>query len=133
LIKIFLYVGAERDKTTGIMDVNIINYRKAFNLQPIINKVERLNTLLSIPSHAMVIHGYHYNNNKIERWKIENSWGDTDGFKGYLIMTNDWFYQYVYQIVVHKSLLNNTELNIIESMINNPKIIPPWDPLGTLA
>jgi bleomycin hydrolase len=121
-------VSAERNKELGIMDVNIIDYRKAYSLQPNINKKERLETYMSLPNHAMVIVGYH-KNNTIERWKIENSWGETPN-EGYLLMTNDWFHQYVYQIVVPKSLLNETELRVLK---NNPRIIRPWDPLGTLA
>jgi bleomycin hydrolase len=123
-------VNAERDKDSGIMDVNIIDYRKAYNLENNINKQNRLETYLSLPNHAMLIVGYNYNNEKIERWKIENSWGNTIGNKGYLLMTNDWFYEYVYQIVVHKSLLTKKEKQIIKT---EPRIIPPWDPLGTLA
>jgi bleomycin hydrolase len=126
-------VSAERDKTSGIMDVNIINFRKAYNLQPNINKIEKLETLLSVPNHAMVIIGYNYNHDKIERWEIENTWGDTEGNKGYLLMTNEWFHQYVYQVVVHKSLLNENEKKILDNMKDAPRIIPPWDPLGTLA
>jgi bleomycin hydrolase len=126
-------VGAEIHKEHGIMDLNIIDYRKAYNLQPNIDKREKLETYLSLPNHAMVIVGYHYNNNRIERWKIENSWGDSSNSKGYLLMTNPWFHQYVYQIVVHKSLLSKNELSIIENMKFNPNIIPPWDALGTLA
>ena len=125
-------VNAERHKHTGVMDVNIIDYRKAYNLDPSMDKKNRLDTYLSLPNHAMVIVGYNYNN-KIERWKIENSWGTEKGDNGFLLMTNEWFHQYVYQIVVHKSLLNSNELSIIKRMKNNPLLIEPWDPLGTLA
>jgi bleomycin hydrolase len=122
-------VSSERDKETGIMDVGLVDYRKAYKLLPNISKKDRLVTYMSLPNHAMVITGYHSNSN-IERWKIENSWGETIGHKGVFLMTNNWFHQYVFQIVVHESLLNQKEKEALKS---TPKIIRPWDPLGTLA
>lgn len=122
-------VSSERDTETGIMDVGLVDYRKAYKLLPKIAKKDRLVTYMSLPNHAMVITGYHSNSN-IERWKIENSWGDTVGHKGVFLMTNNWFHEYVFQVVVHESLLNQKEK---EALKNTPKIIHPWDPLGTLA
>ena len=101
-------------------------YGVDFNL----TKEQKLLSYSSLPSHAMVIVGYHDEANQISRWKIENSWGMSSGTDGYLLMTDAWFSEYVYQIVVHKSLLNSTESAIGN---NVHKYIPPWDPLGTLA
>jgi len=83
----------------------------------------------------MVIVGYHDEKNnkdedKIVRWKIENSWGAKSPTDGYLLMTDEWYDQYLFQIVVHKSKLTKEELDLMKTP---PSIITPWDPLGTLA
>ena len=123
-------VGAERDKESGIMDINIHNYKQFCGFQNSLTKEEKLRKYVSLPSHAMVIVGYHDLNNQIQRWKIENSYGKVLGFDGFLLMTNKWFDEYVFQIVVHKSHLTASEYG----MINQPeKLLEPWDPLGTLA
>ncbi len=125
-------VGAERDKESGIMDIDIHNYKLFFDMKTSMNKEEKLRKFVSLPSHAMVIVGYHSNDsdNNIQRWKIENSWGKVSGTDGFLLMTNDWFNEYVFQIVVHKSHLKDYE----KGVINQPeKLLEPWDPLGTLA
>ncbi len=128
-------VGAERDKESGIMDIDIHNYKQYFGIQSLMTKEEKLRKFVSLPSHAMVIVGYHSNDdsdNKIQRWKIENSWGKVSGTDGFLLMTDKWFNEYVFQIVVHKSHLKENEYGVIN--LNQPeKLLEPWDPLGTLA
>jgi bleomycin hydrolase len=96
------------------------------------SKEERLKFYQSVPSHAMLITGYHKfeNESSISRFKVENSWGSSSGTNGYLLMTNKWFDEYVFQIVVNKELLKEEELNEINNVY---KVLPPWDPLGTLA
>ena len=123
-------VGAERDKETGIMDVGIFDYETMYGINFNLTKEQKLLSYSSLPSHAMVIVGYHEDSQNISRWKIENSWGKSSGTDGYLLMTDPWFSEYVYQIVVHKSLLAAEELSIPNTVY---KYIPPWDPLGTLA
>jgi len=125
-------VGADRDKESGISDINIINYNDYLNLDIKMNKEERLRYYSSVPSHAMLLSGYNKmeNDSYPNRWKVENSWGSTSGTNGFLLLTDIWFDQYVFEIVVHKDLLNNAELNEIGNIY---KMIPPWDPLGTLA
>jgi bleomycin hydrolase len=95
------------------------------------SKEEKLKMFASLPSHAMVIVGFHSDtNNVIKRWKVENSWGKSSGSEGFLLMTDSWYSEYVYQIVVPKSLLTEDELKELETI---HKLILPWDPLGTLA
>lgn len=131
-------VGAERDRESGIMDTNIYNYNElkiinadGYDINIDMTKEEKLKTLTSVPSHAMVINGYYSDNNSnVTRWKIENSWGKASGSDGHLLMTDRWFSEYVYQIVVPKSYLEQYELDALD---NVHKVLPPWDPLGTLA
>jgi aminopeptidase C len=96
------------------------------------SKEERLRYYDSVPSHAMLITAYNKFEDEINpsRWKVENSWGATSGTNGFLLLTDSWFDEYVFQIVVHKDLLKEEELSEIGKV---HKVIPPWDPLGTLA
>ena len=123
-------VGADRDRDSGIMDIGIHDYKQlGYNNK--MTKEEKLRTFASLPSHAMVIVGYHSDvDNMVKRWKIENSWGKSSGSDGFLLMTDSWYSEYVYQIIVPKSLLTESELKEMESV---HKLISPWDPLGTLA
>jgi bleomycin hydrolase len=61
---------------------------------------------------------------------VENSWGDKRGDKGYDIMTDKWFDEYNYEVVVHKKYLTKEELEIYQ---RNPIKLQPWDPMGALA
>lgn len=123
-------VGASLDRETGIHDPNLFDLKTFMQYENTMNKEERLSTYLSLPSHAMVIMGYHEKDGNIKRWKIENSWGKTSGTDGFQLMTNEWFNEYVFQIIVHKSKLLDSEKELLTT---EPSIVPPWDPLGTLA
>lgn len=125
-------VGAHRDRETGIHHPDIIHYKEFLGINIVMNKEDRLRYYDSVPSHAMVLTGYHSDTetNKTTRWKVENSWGSSSGISGYLLFTDEWFDEYVYQIVVHKNYLNENEKL---ELTNIHKLIMPWDPLGTLA
>lgn len=64
------------------------------------------------------------------KWRVENSWGEERGEKGYLMMTNDWFKEYVFEVVVDRSLLSEEVLAVFQQ---EPQVLPIWDPMGTLA
>ena len=64
------------------------------------------------------------------RWKIENSWSDQNGEKGYYVMNAGWFDKFVYQAVIEKSYLDEKQL---EALQTEPMHFMPWDPMGTLA
>ena len=85
---------------------------------------------MSAMDHAMTITGYHEVNGKPVRWKIQNSWGDEKGSKGYYVMDDEWFDNFVYQAVVNRKYVNYE----IEAADNEETIVlDPWDPMGTLA
>jgi bleomycin hydrolase len=125
-------VSSYRDKDTGVSDPKIVNYIDYLGLNIKMTKEERLRYYDSVPSHAMLITAYNKFEDEINpsRWKVENSWGSTSGTNGFLLLTDSWFDEYVFQIVVHKDLLREEELSEIGKV---HKVIPPWDPLGTLA
>ena len=123
-------VSAERDKSSGVEDVGIINYSIVGQNVTNMDKESRLKSFSSLPNHAMLITGYHMEDNEVKRWKVENSWGKSSGTEGFLIMTDKWMDEYVYQILINKSLLKKSELELLNF---DAKVIEPWDPLGTLA
>jgi bleomycin hydrolase len=123
-------VGACGDIKSGIHDPNINKIHDMLELNNKMSKDERLQYYSSVPSHAMVITAYHKENNIATRFRVENSWGNSTGSNGYLLFTENWFNEYVFQIVVKKDILNDEE----KQALNNKTIyIMPWDPIGVLA
>ncbi|MCQ2507560.1 MAG: C1 family peptidase [Dorea sp.] len=92
------------------------------------NKREKLITGTSTMNHCMVLCGVNFDKDgKPDRWKIENSWGDANGQKGYFICSESWFREYVYQIVVRKSFLNKDQKMILTQ---HPTPMVLWDPVA---
>lgn len=84
----------------------------------------------SLMTHAMVFTGFHEEDGKPVRWRVENSWGEDRGEKGYLMMTSDWFREFVFEVVVDKKIVPAEVLAVSEM---EPIVLPAWDPLGALA
>ncbi|KAI5823859.1 peptidase C1B, bleomycin hydrolase [Schizophyllum commune Tattone D] len=125
-------VGQSSERTQGIMDTALFEYEQAFDVKLGLTKAERLQVGESAMTHAMVISAVHLDAaGKPVRYKVENSWGDAVGDKGYFVMTDAWFEQYVYQIVVPKALAPRDLVAVFEG--KEKTVFPPWDPMGTLA
>lgn len=119
------------------MDLSLYDYETPFGIQLNLNKAERLSLDQSQMTHAMVITGAHINEKtgKIEKYRVENSWGqDGVGDKGYMVMTDAWFDEYVYQVVIRKEFMPIELWKLYEDGINEETIkLPPYDPFGALA
>lgn len=117
----------------GVLDPAALDVDALFGL-PIeagLDKAARLEYGESVMTHAMTIQGVNLDAEGVPtRWRIENSWGDDHGKKGYDVASAAWFDEYVYQVVVDKKYLTKEELDAYES---EPIELAPWDPMGTLA
>ena len=123
-------VSNYRDRNTGLWDDLSFDYKSAFSFEIKFDKAEMLDFHESAMNHAMCLTGVNIKNRKINRWKVENSWGKEAGNQGYFIMSDSRFDSYVYQAVINKKYLNEKELKVLEG---EPIVLAPWDPLGTLA
>ena len=114
----------------GIWDDMYIDRDVLLQIDTQMTKEEQLDARESAMNHAMVITGVNLDNDVPNKWKIENSWGDKDAFKGYHVATDSWFDRYVYQAVINKKYLSEEEVEILDS---KPIELELWDPMGTLA
>lgn len=114
----------------GIMALNTYGYEELFDTQLTMNKADMLDYHQSMMDHAMVLTGVDLVDGKPTKWKVENSWGPKVGEKGYFVMSDEWMDQYVYQIVVNKQYMSD-ELKAEQAQ--DPVVLKPWDPMGTLA
>ena len=124
-------VGSMGERSMGIWSDKIYDIDGTLGIDFSMTKEERLNIRESAMNHAMVITGVNLDENGVpNRWKIENSWSDQNGEKGYYVMNAGWFDKFVYQAVIEKSYLDEKQL---EALQTEPLHFMPWDPMGTLA
>ncbi|KAM9117894.1 LOW QUALITY PROTEIN: bleomycin hydrolase [Pangshura tecta] len=127
-------VGKYFHSKLGIIDLNVFDHELVFGVSvKNMNKAERLIFGESTMTHAMVLTAFTEKDGQegsFEKWKVENSWGEDRGIKGYLIMSDDWFSEYVYEVVVDKK---HVPEDILAVMQQEPIVLPAWDPMGALA
>jgi bleomycin hydrolase len=125
-------VGKFSDRELGAMSVELFDYENLFDIQFTLNKADRLRYGESLMTHAMVFTGVDVDpeTKKVKKFRVENSWGEKGGDKGYFSMSSKWFDEYNYQVVLPKSSLSAELLAVLEQ---TPIALPAWDPLGALA
>lgn len=123
-------VGQESDRKKGIMDINLYHQDELFDIDFSMSKAERLDYGESMMTHAMVLTGVDLVDGQPTKWKVENSWGDKVGEKGFFVMSDDWMEEFCYQIVVNKKYLPK---DLQEILKEEPTVLAPWDPMGALA
>jgi bleomycin hydrolase len=118
------------DRTAGIWDDQSYDDEKMLEMSLYMSKEDQLDYSQSSMNHAMLLTAVNLSEGKPNRWKIENSWGDANGLKGYYLASDTWFDQYVYQAVIHSKYLSKEQLAAFQA---KPTILKPWDPMGSLA
>ena len=123
-------VGKMFHQDLGVMDMKLYDYELLFGTDFKMNKRAKLEYGDSVMTHAMLLTAVDMKGSQSLKWRIENSWGDKGGNKGYLLMTDSWFDEYTYEVVVDKKYLPKKVLEIFD---RKPVALNPWDPMGSLA
>jgi bleomycin hydrolase len=118
----------------GVMDTASLDVDSLFGfpVEGCMDKAERLDYGESLMTHAMVLEGVNLDEaGHPTLWKVENSWGKDHGKDGFDSITDEWFDEYVYQVVVDKKYLTDAERETFET--EEATVLEPWDPMGSLA
>ncbi len=118
------------DKDSGIMDTRLYLYEEALDTPFRLSKSDRLLYGDSQLTHAMVFTGVNLSDGIPNRWKVENSWGEELGQKGFFVMSDKWFDDYTFQVIIQKKYLTE---NLRIQLEKDPIVLPPWDPMGSVA
>lgn len=130
-----VWFGADAGKASyrdlGVFDTEIYNYGMVYGTEFGLDKAERLDYGQSRMTHAMVFTGVDVDEEgNPRRWRVENSWGEEPGDKGFYTMTDGWFEEYNYEVMVDKKYLSEELLRVLDT---EPIVLKPWDPMGALA
>ncbi|WP_032911864.1 aminopeptidase C [Streptococcus sanguinis] len=124
-------VAQSSNRKAGVMVEGMHDFTASMDIRLTQDKAGRLDYSESLMTHAMVLTGVDLDENgKAKKWKVENSWGEKVGNKGYFVASDAWMDEYIYQIVVRKEFLTVAELAAYEA---EPIVLAPWDPMGALA
>ncbi|KAM0754251.1 bleomycin hydrolase [Meredithblackwellia eburnea MCA 4105] len=125
-------VGKSSNSSLGIMDTELYDVEGAFGTSYGMSKAERLVTGDSQMTHAMTLTGVHLDaDGNPVRWRVENSWGEAACDKGYMVMTDTWFTEHVFQIVADRAVVPKPLVDVYDN--GKAKVLMPWDPMGALA
>jgi bleomycin hydrolase len=131
-------VGKYMSQKLGVLDKDAFNIKDTIGFDYDMSKEDMLKYRVSEPSHAMIFKGYTMNNLEVKgkdikldvnKWLVENSWGDMTKKHGNFTMSDKWFSEYVYEIMVDKKYLSKKILNVLKT---KPVVLPMWDPFGNL-
>ncbi|MBP3762687.1 MAG: C1 family peptidase [Bacteroidales bacterium] len=120
-------VGKFLDSEKGFLDMNNFDYESLLGTTFGMDKRQRVATYASGSSHAMTLCAVDLDaDGKPLKWMVENSWGVGSGWQGNLIMTNDWFNEYMFRVVLEEKYIPS---NLRAMMDQKPVMLPAWDPM----
>ena len=123
-------VGKHMDRKSGLWDADLLDYEGVYGTPFELDKSGRLQYGETCMTHAMLFTGVDLVGGKPRRWRVENSWGTENGRKGFYLMNDSWFDEYVFEIAARKSRLS---AGLRKALARKPIVLPPWDPMGALA
>ena len=127
-------VGKMMRRDLGIWDAQLFDYEGVYDTPFNMSKSERLFYHQTVMTHAMLFTGVDVidtaDGPKPRRWRVENSWGDENGRKGFYLMNDSWFDEYMFEIATHKKYVPP---ELVEAWEQEPIHRSPWDPMGALA
>ena len=122
-------VGKCYNSKTGVLSLDNYDFESLFATDFPMDKADRIRTFASASSHAMTLMAVDLDaEGKPRKWMVENSWGPASGYKGHLIMTDSWFDEYTFRLVVDKKYVPEATLKLLKQ---KPTLLPAWDPLFT--
>ena len=121
-------VGKFSNRSTGVLDINAYDYESLFRTSLPMDKKQRIQTYSSLSSHAMTLIAVDIDpeSGKTKKWMVENSWGASSGYQGNMIMTDEWFNEYMFRLVVEKKYVPADIMRMLEQ---KPIMLPSWDPM----
>ena len=122
-------VGKFLNRSKGVLDIANFDYESLMGVKFGMDKKERVQTHASGSSHAMTLIAVDIVDGEPVKWMVENSWGPASGYKGCLIMTDEWFNEYLFRLVVEKKYVPEDILKMLEQ---TPEQLPAWDPMFSM-
>ncbi len=119
-------VGKFSDRKKGTLDLANFDYGSLFGTTFPMDKKQRIMTHASGSSHAMTLIAVDIKDGKPVKWMVENSWGPASGYRGNLIMTDEWFNEYMFRLVVEKKYVPES---LKAQLSQKPILLPAWDPM----
>lgn len=119
-------VGKFANSKKGVLDINNFDYESLMGVTFGMDKKERVQTHASGSSHAMTLIAVDIVDGKPVKWMVENSWGPAAGYQGNYIMTDEWFNEYMFRLVVEKKYVPEDVLKMLDQ---KPVQLPAWDPM----
>lgn len=119
-------VSAQSLRKVGVLFNDTFKFDDTFKIDTKMKKGMRLYYYSSYSNHAMTFTGVNLVNGRPNRWKVENSWGKENGEAGYFVMDDDWFDNYVYQVIIKKDYLPEETVKAYEEAIKEPVETEPF-------
>ncbi len=122
--------GKQMHRDLGIWDADLFDYAAVYGTEFDLDKAARLEYHQTAMTHAMMFTGVDVVDGVPRRWRVENSWDDKVGNKGFFLMNDSWFAEYMFEIAVPKEYLPE---ELQKALDLDPIVLPAWDPMGSLA
>jgi bleomycin hydrolase len=123
-------VGKQMRRDLGLWDLSLFDYSALYETTFDLDKAARLQYGESAMTHAMLFTGVDVVDGSPRRWRVENSWGNETGQKGFFTMNDSWFNEFLFEIAARRSYLPP---DLLAALDLEPIVLPAWDPMGALA